>query len=77
MYIWLLQEIASQLAGTPQQNSALNAAQAPRQAGAPEEAPAVATAAGPIEDVVGQGTPQDFSSVVCNAGSPAGKPLIN
>ena len=41
-----------------------------------EAAPKQAHIAGNIraeEEVAGQGTPQDFSSTVCNAGSPVGE----
>ena len=70
----LLQEISGQLAHSPQMH-VMPATQALSHDMLAAQAPAPGIA-GPREDVAGQGTPQDFSSAVCNAGSPAGKSLL-
>lgn len=66
-----LQDIASQLAHTPDIH-ALPTAEVQCEDRALEEAAAPGNA-GHADDVAGLGTPQDFSSTVCNAGSPAGQ----
>ena len=66
-----LQDIASQLAHTPDVH-ALPTAEVQCEDGPFEEAAGPGNAR-PSDDVAGVGTPQDFSSTMCNAGSPAGQ----
>ena len=65
------QGTAIQLAQTPDLH-ALPTAEVRCTDASPGEAPGSGSAR-PYDDVPGQGTPQDFSSIMCNAGSPAGQ----
>ena len=70
----LLQETSGQPGHTLQMH-AMPATQALCHDMSADKAPAPGIG-GPREDVAGQGTLQDFSSAVCNAGSPEGKALL-
>lgn len=68
-----IQEMAIQMAQTPDLH-ALPTTEVHRTDTSSEEASGSGSAR-PYDDVPGQGTPQDFSSIMCNAGSPAGQCL--